>query len=297
MSRLQTGAMQLVMREVGLEEVGSEGARRRCRSVRRRSCSTSPRRCRGCAPTPGLLERAVANVVDNARAWSPPDQPVRVEAGAVPKRVDLRVIDHGPGIPVDQRDLVFQPFQRLGDNPRNGTEVGLGLAVARGLPGGDGRRGDGRGHSGRRRHHGAEPPVGRGVTATGPSPRVLVVDDEPQIRRALGVNLRARGYQVDLAETGEEALELAARNHPDVVVLDLGLPGIGGVEVIQGLRGWSSVPVIVLSVRESERDKVGRAGRGCRRLRHQAVRDGRAARPACAPPYAGPRRRTRRRSW
>jgi two-component system KDP operon response regulator KdpE len=94
------------------------------------------------------------------------------------------------------------------------------------------------------------------VTATEPSTRVLVVDDEPQIRRALGVNLRARGYQVDLAETGEQALELAARHHPDVVVLDLGLPGIDGVEVIQGLRGWSSVPVIVLSVRESERDKV-----------------------------------------
>jgi two-component system KDP operon response regulator KdpE len=94
------------------------------------------------------------------------------------------------------------------------------------------------------------------MTETGPSPRVLVVDDEPQIRRALGVNLRARGYQVDLAETGEQALELAARHHPDVVVLDLGLPGIDGVEVIQGLRGWSTVPVIVLSVRESERDKV-----------------------------------------
>ena len=86
--------------------------------------------------------------------------------------------------------------------------------------------------------------------------RVLVVDDEPQIRRALAVNLRARGYEVDLAETGEQALELAARHHPDVVVLDLGLPGISGVEVIQGLRGWTRVPVIVLSVRESESDKV-----------------------------------------
>jgi two-component system KDP operon response regulator KdpE len=94
------------------------------------------------------------------------------------------------------------------------------------------------------------------VTASTPSTRVLVVDDEPQIRRALGINLRARGYDVDLAATGEEALELAARFHPDVVVLDLGLPGIDGVEVIQGLRGWSQVPVIVLSVRESERDKV-----------------------------------------
>jgi two-component system, OmpR family, KDP operon response regulator KdpE len=88
------------------------------------------------------------------------------------------------------------------------------------------------------------------------TPRVLVVDDEPQIRRALGVNLRARGYEVDLAESGEEALELAARLHPDVVVLDLGLPGIGGVEVIEGLRGWSQVPVIVLSVRDAEADKV-----------------------------------------
>ena len=86
--------------------------------------------------------------------------------------------------------------------------------------------------------------------------RVLVCDDEPQIRRALGVNLRARGYLVDLAETGEEALELAARYHPDVVVLDLGLPGIDGVEVIHGLRGWTEVPIIVLSVREAEADKV-----------------------------------------
>jgi two-component system KDP operon response regulator KdpE len=86
--------------------------------------------------------------------------------------------------------------------------------------------------------------------------RVLVVDDEPQIRRALGINLRARGYDVDLAETGEEALEVAARRHPEVVVLDLGLPGIGGVDVIRGLRGWTDVPIIVLSVRDGEGDKV-----------------------------------------
>jgi two-component system KDP operon response regulator KdpE len=86
--------------------------------------------------------------------------------------------------------------------------------------------------------------------------RVLVVDDEPQILRALGINLRARGYEVDLAPDGEQALVLAARHHPDVVVLDLGLPGIDGVEVIRGLRGWSTVPIVVLSVRDGERDKV-----------------------------------------
>ena len=86
--------------------------------------------------------------------------------------------------------------------------------------------------------------------------RILVVDDEPQLLRALGTNLRARGYDVDLAPSGEEALVLAARTHPDLVVLDLGLPGIDGTEVIRGLRGWTSIPIIVLSVRETESDKV-----------------------------------------
>jgi two-component system KDP operon response regulator KdpE len=85
---------------------------------------------------------------------------------------------------------------------------------------------------------------------------VLVGNDEPQILRAMAINLRARGYDVDLAPDGEHALELAAHNHPDVVVLDLGLPGIDGVEVIRGLRGWSTVPIVVLSVRDAEPDKV-----------------------------------------
>jgi two-component system KDP operon response regulator KdpE len=86
--------------------------------------------------------------------------------------------------------------------------------------------------------------------------RVLVVDDEPQILRALRTNLVARGYEVDLAPTGEAALDLAARHHPDVVILDLGLPGIDGLAVVEGLRGWSSVPIIVLSVRDAETDKI-----------------------------------------
>jgi two-component system, OmpR family, KDP operon response regulator KdpE len=86
--------------------------------------------------------------------------------------------------------------------------------------------------------------------------RVLVVDDEPQILRGLGTNLRARGYEVDTAADGERALDVAARRRPDVMILDLGLPGIDGVEVIRGIRGWSSMPIIVLSAREQERDKV-----------------------------------------
>jgi two-component system, OmpR family, KDP operon response regulator KdpE len=90
--------------------------------------------------------------------------------------------------------------------------------------------------------------------------RILVIDDEPQILRALAVNLRARGYEVDLAATGEEGLALAATNSPDLVLVDLGLPGIDGIEVIRGLRGWTNVPIITLSVREAERDKALDAG-------------------------------------
>jgi two-component system KDP operon response regulator KdpE len=86
--------------------------------------------------------------------------------------------------------------------------------------------------------------------------RVLVVDDEPQILRALVTNLRARGYDVDAAGTGEIALQLATRHRPDLVVLDLGLPGISGLDVIAGLRGWTDVPIVILSARETERDKI-----------------------------------------
>jgi two-component system KDP operon response regulator KdpE len=86
--------------------------------------------------------------------------------------------------------------------------------------------------------------------------RVLVVDDEPQIVRALRINLSARGYDVVIAPDGREALRVAAQARPDVVVLDLGLPDMDGATVIAGLRGWSSVPIIVLSARLDSGDKV-----------------------------------------
>ena len=86
--------------------------------------------------------------------------------------------------------------------------------------------------------------------------RILVVDDEPQIRRALSLHLGVRGYEVLEADTGERAIQLAASEHPDVVLLDLGLPGMDGVVVIEALRGWTTVPIIVLTVRDDERSKV-----------------------------------------
>jgi two-component system KDP operon response regulator KdpE len=86
--------------------------------------------------------------------------------------------------------------------------------------------------------------------------KILVVDDEPQIRKALSVTLRASGHEVDVVGTGEEALTRVAGSHPDAVILDLGLPGIDGIDVIEGLRGWTDVPIVVLSVRGEESDKI-----------------------------------------
>ena len=86
--------------------------------------------------------------------------------------------------------------------------------------------------------------------------RVLIVDDEPQIRRALSLHLGARGYEVFEAESGERGIQIAATEHPDVVLLDLGLPGMNGVVVIEALRGWTTMPIIVLTVRDDEKSKV-----------------------------------------
>ncbi len=87
--------------------------------------------------------------------------------------------------------------------------------------------------------------------------RVLVVDDEPQILRALSINLRARHYEVFTAGTGSEALRTAAAQPPDLVILDLGLPDLDGVDVVRGLRGWTTAPIIILSGRSGSADKVG----------------------------------------
>lgn len=94
------------------------------------------------------------------------------------------------------------------------------------------------------------------------SPRVLVIDDEPQIRRFLDIGLRAEGYEVLLAATGAEGLALAATQSPDLVVLDLGLPDMEGHAVLAELRQWSQLPVLMLSVRNAESEKVSALDQG-----------------------------------
>jgi two-component system sensor histidine kinase KdpD len=131
MSRLQTGSVTINAQSIGLEEIVATavvGLHVPAERVVVDVPETLPR----VTVDPTLLERAVANLVDNALSFSPPDMPVRVEGAAVGEELHLRVVDTGPGIPVADRERVFQPFQRLGDNP-NGAGVGLGLAVAKGF--------------------------------------------------------------------------------------------------------------------------------------------------------------------
>src|SRR5262249_2375510 len=131
---------------------------------------------------------------------------------------------------------------------------------------GDGRDPHRGGHPGRRPDHDRHPARG-GFRWTAPGrvargrgggavTRVLVVDDEPQILRALVVNMRARGYDVHTARDGAGALKVAGQYPPDLVILDLGLPDMEGTEVIAGLRGWTTAPIIVLTGRTEQIQKI-----------------------------------------
>ncbi|MDT0346598.1 sensor histidine kinase KdpD [Streptomyces litchfieldiae] len=130
MSRLQTGTVEPLIREIDLDEVvpGALGGLADMSVVELDIPESLP----FAAADPGLLERSVANIVENAAKYSPPDKPVLVRASALGGRVELRVVDRGPGVPDSDKDRIFEPFQRYGDTPR-GNGVGLGLAVARGF--------------------------------------------------------------------------------------------------------------------------------------------------------------------
>ena len=102
-----------------------------------------------------------------------------------------------------------------------------------------------------------------------PNERVLIVDDEQSISLFLNLTLTSQGYETIEAVSGKEALTKAAAQKPDIVILDLGLPDIDGTEVTRLLREWTQIPIIILSVRGSEKDKIAALGPWCRRLFNQ----------------------------
>lgn len=130
MSRLQTGVFELTRRPVALDEIVA-GALESLGALASDVVVDVPEDLPLALVDPGLLERAVANVVANARRWSPPGATVEVDARVAAPDLELRIVDHGPGVPVEARERIFLPFQRLDD--RGGGGVGLGLAIASGF--------------------------------------------------------------------------------------------------------------------------------------------------------------------
>ncbi len=240
----------------------------------------------------GLLERVLANLIDNALRYAP-QSIVRVNAGRVGDRMLINVVDEGPGVPRGAEDQMFEAFQRLGDR-HNKYGVGPWPFGGQGV-----RRGDGRDHLGHRhprwRPDGHRRPGGAAGGTAVNKVKVLVIDDEPQILRALRINLSVRGYEVITAATGAAALKAAAEQRPDVIVLDLGLPDMSGIEVLDGLaRLVERTRHRAVGAHRFHGEGRG-AGRRRRRLRDQAVRDGRVPGPAArggAPWLRRPRRPT-----
>ncbi len=113
-------------------------------------------------------------------------------------------------------------------------------------------------------------------------PVALIIDDEVQIRRLLRIALEGENYQVHEAENGQQGLIEIANRKPAVILLDLGLPDMDGLEVLKRLREWSEVPVVVLTVRDDEQEKVAALDAGAEDLRHQAIQHAGIARaPSC----------------
>ena len=263
MSRLHTGSLQPFLRPTAIDEVAPVAAGGLDDSLRLEMAV--PDGFPLVLADPGLLERVLANLFSNALRYSPAGRPPELHAVLDGGTVRLEVADHGPGVPDELKERIFEPFERIGDRHPG---VGLGLAVARGFAEAMGGR------------IGAFDTPGGGLTVrvtlpaavrTGPRStprglrvlavsgvmtRVLVVDDEPSILRALRINLSAREYDVSTAVDGTTGLAAVARDRPDVIILDLGLPDMDGTEVIHGVRGWTSIPIIVLSAWGQENQKV-----------------------------------------
>ena len=200
---------------------------------------------------PVLMAQVLANLLENAARHSPAGLQIRVEAAkhrpGSADEVEIAVSDSGPGVPPDQRELIFEMFHRGTD----GGSAGLGLAIAKAFVEAQGGRiGVEAARGGGARFVLTVPAVAVSSSAAAASrrgrvtfvTRVLVVDDDPALLRALRIGLDARGFEVIVAHTGAEGLSRAAQPTPDVIVLDLGLPDLDGVEVCEGFANGPTCP-------------------------------------------------------
>jgi two-component system KDP operon response regulator KdpE len=206
---------------------------------------------------------------DNARNFSPPGGEITVRAEQQAGAVAISVADQGPGIPAAERERVFERFYQL-DQPttRNVGGSGLGLAICKAIVeahGGQIAVDQAPGGGARFRftlpampadQPAPEPAARPLVQPHAGATRVLVVDDDPALRRLLEASLPDAGYQVETAVESQAALEAAIQRAPDVILLDVMLPGVDGFSLCRQLREWSSAPIIMLTARAAEKDVV-----------------------------------------
>lgn len=216
------------------------------------------------------IEQVLLNLLDNARKFSPSHGVVTVRAEYTPNMVTISVRDQGPGIPAAERERVFERFYQL-EQPatRNVGGSGLGLAICKAIV---------EAHGG---HIWVEDAPARGALfaftlpamlaadapalAAGPNvlvqpragaTRVLVVDDDPALRRLLETSLPDAGYQVQAVVEAQAAVNCVIQQPPDLILLDLMLPGMDGFTLCKQLREWTAVPIIMLTARAAEKDVV-----------------------------------------
>ncbi len=208
------------------------------------------------------IEQVLWNVIQNALKYSPRRSPLKINAYLQHAMLILDIADRGPGIPPVDAERVFEKFYRL-EQPNQGKVpgMGIGLTICRGLIEAHGGQITIHEHAGGGTIVRIALPLRETVVLSNEEfltmdEHILVIDDDLQIRRLLRTSLSERNYRVTVASTGEEGLDIAATDPPALITLDLGLPDLDGLEVCRQFRSWTNVPILILSARYDEMEKV-----------------------------------------
>jgi DNA-binding response OmpR family regulator/signal transduction histidine kinase len=274
LSQLEAGALRLRRETVALPALIQGVARQqRERAAGVRLQMELPASLPPVSADPRRVEQVLANLIENACKFSPAGGVVTVSAVLDGTVVRIAVRDQGPGIPLAERERVFERFyQAAQPSTRSVGGTGLGLAICKALVEAHGGRiwADAAPGGGALvqftlpalRDEAAQSSA-RVLAVNGRGPaRVLVVDDDPALRRVVTHGLEDAGYHVLTASEGQAALEMLAQHAPDLVLLDVMLPGTDGFALMSQLREWTSVPIIMLTARAAEQDVVRGLHRG-----------------------------------
>ena len=255
MARIEAGKLHLEKRAVAVSEMIEAALADLGGALKRRQLSLNiPPDLPPADADPEFAGQVVKQLVENALKYTPEGSPISVSAELKGGKIVIGVADRGPGIEENERAADFREVLPRAAAPlryrrhRHGTgdrQRHRGSARRKNL---GGERARGRARSSTSRCRRMEEPDERG--------KILVVDDDPQIRRVMKATLVGHNYEVIEARTGEEALETLPREMPNLVLLDMNMPGMGGLETCRAIRDGSEIPVMILSVRNTEKDKV-----------------------------------------